>query len=144
MIAKLVVFASHLWPSVCACITWMSILSGNLVYVSSLDHWMVALRTGVLTGVMAVLLTFTPIGRLHSNRYGHAFLVGIVTVFGDAFSHDDNYARSHQDWASAFHVEAVLTGASSGILALARSYAFMYLGAPLRAAWSRMTKGARQ
>jgi hypothetical protein len=45
-------------------------------------HWTIAFHTGLLTGLLAVLLTFTPAAKLYGNRYGNALIVGSLTALG--------------------------------------------------------------
>ena len=47
----------------------MSCMPGSLGNIWSLLHWTIALRTGVVTGLLAVLLSFTPAAKLFQNRY---------------------------------------------------------------------------
>lgn len=148
IVATLVVFAKAFWPSVSACIFWMSVLtcmssasmvSCNAAFVQSLDHWKVASTTGLLAGAFAMLLTFSPIGRLHNSRYGHALLVGIVAVVADVLSHLGRYPQPQEHWFNAYHLEALLTGALSAVLALIGSYVV----AGLRGVWSDIVAAFR-
>jgi hypothetical protein len=120
-------FIQRFWQPTCACMTCMPGSWGNL---PSLAHWTIALHTGLATGILAVLLTFTPAAKLYANRYGNALLVGLLTVFGDAYSH-----ASHYGFVFA---EAIVTGVISGLLALAGSWLFEDRARRLRAAWARL------
>ena len=80
----------------------------------SLAHWTIAFQTGLLTGLLAVLLTFTPVAKLYANRYGNALVVGVLTMLGDGYSHTSHYRIPY--------VEHIVTGAISGALTLAASY----------------------
>ena len=82
----------------------------------SLAHWTIAFQTGLLTGLLAVLLTFTPVAKLYANRYGNALVVGVLTMLGDGYSHTSHYRIPY--------VEHIVTGAISGALTLAASYLF--------------------
>jgi ABC-type thiamin/hydroxymethylpyrimidine transport system permease subunit len=119
-------FAQRLWQPTSACMTCMPGSWGN---VFSLVHWSVALQTGLATGVLAVLLSFTPIGRLFRNRFGNALMVGCLTALGDAYTHPGNFGSAYS--------EALLTGLVSGLLALAGSYVFEDRARRLRALWSK-------
>jgi len=77
-----------------------------------------------------VLLTFTPAARLYANRYGNALVVGLLTMIGDTFSHPGHYGIPH--------LEAVVTGIVSGLLALAGSYVFEDRARRIRALWARL------
>jgi hypothetical protein len=120
-------FAQRFWQPTSACMTCMPGSWGN---VWSLLHWTTALQTGLATGILAVLLTFTPARKLYGNRYGNAAVVGALTALGDAFSHPNHYG--------ALHAEALLTGLVSGLLTLAGSYLFEDRGRRLRSAWARV------
>jgi hypothetical protein len=100
---------------------------GNLM---SLAHWTIALQTGLLTGLLAVLLTFTPAARFYEHRYGNALIVGLLTTIGDAYSHGNHYRIPY--------VEHIGTGVVSALLALAASYLFEDRARRLRAVWARV------
>src|SRR5579875_1332330 len=110
---RLKLFVQRFWQPTSACMTCMP---GSWTHVTSLAHWTIAFRTGLLTGLLAVLLTFTPATKLYENRYGNALLVGLLTALGDAYSHASHYANPY--------VEHILTGAVCGVLALVASYLF--------------------
>ena len=46
-------------------------MPGSLGNLLSAVHWSTALKTGLVTGVVALLLSFTPVARLYPNRYGN-------------------------------------------------------------------------
>jgi hypothetical protein len=109
----------------------MTCMPGSWGNLMSLAHWATALQTGLATGILAVLLTFTPAAKLYSNRYGNALVVGCLTMLGDAYSH-----ANHYDIPFA---EAIVTGVISGLLTLAGSYLFEDRARRLRAAWARIS-----
>ena len=121
------IFVQRLWQPTSACMTCMP---GSLASVWSAAHWELALRTGVATGVLALLLSFTPLARLYGNRYGNALMVGCLTVLGDSYSHPDHYG-----WP---HAEAIVTGLISGSLALLGSYLLENRARRIRSAWLRL------
>jgi hypothetical protein len=120
-------FIMRFWQPTSACMTCMP---GSWGQVTSVVHWTVALQTGLLTGILAVLLTFTPAARLYAHRYGNALIVGLLTTLGDAYSHTSHYRIPF--------VEHLMTGTISGLLALAASYLFEDRARRLRAAWARV------
>jgi hypothetical protein len=122
-------FVQRFWQPTSACITCMP---GSLGNVLSPMHWTIALQTGLATGILAVLLSFTPAGRLYKNRFGNALVVGALTALGDGYSHANHYAIPYG--------EAVVTGVVSGLLTLAGSYLFEDRGRRLRAAWARVSR----
>jgi hypothetical protein len=89
-----------------------------------------ALKTGLATGLVALLLSFTPVARLYPNRYGNALVVGAITALGDAWAHPNHYGL--------FHAEALLTGAVSALLAVLASYLLEDRARRVRAAWARL------
>jgi hypothetical protein len=122
---RVLLFVQRFWQPTSACMTCMP---GSLMNVMSLAHWELALKTGLLTGIIAVLLTFTPVAKLYANRYGNAFVVGALTMLGDSFAHENHYGM--------LHFEAVLTGIVSGLFALAGWYVFEDRARRLRALWA--------
>jgi hypothetical protein len=120
-------FVQRLWQPTSACMTCMPGSWGNL---TSVVHWTVALRTGLVTGIFAVILTFTPAAKLYANRYGNALIVGLLTMLGDAYSHVNHYGIPF--------AEAFVTGVTSGLLTLTGSYLFEDRARRIRAAWGRV------
>jgi hypothetical protein len=116
------------WQPTSACMTCMP---GSLGNVFSAVHWATALQTGLATGLLALLISFTPAARLYLNRYSNALLVGALTALGDAYSHANHYDIPY--------AEAVVTGMVSGLLALAGSFLFEDRARRLRAAWARIS-----
>src|SRR3982750_4996592 len=126
-------FVERFWQPTSAC---MMCMPGSLGNVLSTVHWSIALKTGLVTGVVALLLSFTPVRRLYRNRYGNALVVGGITALGDAYSHANHYGF--------FHAEALLTGAVSALLALAASYLLEDRARRLRGAWSLLRSRPRR
>ena len=122
------VFAQRFWQPTSACMTCMPGSWGNLL---SLDHWSNALQTGLITGILAVVLTLTPAAKLYANRYSNSLVVGCLTMVGDAYSH-----ANHYDIPFA---EPIVTGLISGLLALAGSYLFEDRARRIRALWARIS-----
>ena len=120
-------FLQRLLQPTFACMTCMP---GSLGNIWSLLHWTIALRTGVVTGLLAVLLSFTPAARLFQGRYTNALVVGCLTAFGDAYSHAGHYGIGY--------AEAALTGLVSGLLALIGSFLFEDRARRLRTLWARI------
>ena len=114
----------------------MMCMPGSLGNIFSPVHWSIALKTGLVTGVVALLLSLTPVARLYGNRYGNAFIVGAVTALGDAYSHANHYGF--------FHAEALMTGAVSAMLALLASYLLEDRGRRLRDAWTDLRTRRRR
>jgi hypothetical protein len=121
-------FVQRFWQPTSACMTCMAGSWGN---IGSAVHWTIALQTGLVTGILAVLLTFTPVARLYANRYGNALVVGLLTFLGDSYSHPGHFGFAH--------AEALVTGLISGVLTLIGSYLFEDRARRLRAVWARVT-----
>ena len=104
---RLVVFVKRLWQPTCACMTCMP---GSLAAIGSLAHWITAVQTGVMTGLLALFLTFTPASRLYRSRWGNAAVVAALTMIGDLWSH------AHRDGVRADEVlrTGVVAGAANG------------------------------
>jgi len=113
-----------------ACMVCMT--APTFVNLISLPHWKIALQTGLGTAVLALLLSFTPIGRMFGNRYGNAFVMGALTAIADAWSHPGRF--------EADYAEALLTGVVSGLLVLATSYLIEDRGRRVRDAWARVRR----
>ena len=122
------VMLERLWQPTCACITCMS--APSFVNLVSAVHWKIALQTGVGTGILALLITFTPLGRLFAHRYGNALMVGGLTALADAWSHPGRFGFEYG--------EALLTGLVAGVLALAGSFLLEDRARRVRQAWARM------
>lgn len=118
-------FVQRFWQPTSACMTCMPGSLGNLW---SAAHWGLALQTGLVTGLLAVLLSFTPARTLYRNRWGNALVVGCLTALADAWSHANNY-----EWAFA---EPIVTGLVSAALALVGWTLFEDRARRIRAAWS--------
>ena len=127
---RLRVFVERLWQPTFACITCMT--APTFANLLSATHWKIALQTGVGTGILALLLTLTPLGRLFTNRYGNAALVGCLTAIADAWSHPGRFGLQY--------AEALLTGLVSGLLALGGSFLFEDRARRLRELWERMRR----
>ena len=120
------VFVQRLWQPTSACITCMS--APSFANVLSAVHWKIALQTGIGTGILAVLLTLTPLGKLFTHRYGNALMVGALTTLADAWSHPGRFGLEYG--------EALLTGLVSGLLALAGSFLLEDRARRVRYTWA--------
>jgi len=123
------VFVQRLTQPTCACMICMS--APTFANVVSLPHWRIALQTGIGTGILALLLSFTPVGRLFGQRYGNALLMGGLTAIADAWSHPGRFDSF--TWG-----EAILTGVVSGLIVLATSFLIEDRGRRVRDTWARL------
>lgn len=120
-------FVQRFWQPTSACMTCMPGSLGNVV---SPEHWLTALQTGLGTGLLVLLVTFTPARRLFAHPYSNAAVVAALTTVGDLYAH-----RSHYGGALG---EALLTGAVSGALALVAWFLLEDRARRVRAAWRRV------
>ena len=121
-------FVQRFWQPASACMTCMP---GSWANIASIVHWTIALRTGLLTALLAVLLTFTPAAKFYEHRYGNALIVGLLTTIGDAYSHPSRYHIPY--------VEHIATGAVSAVITLVASYLLENKAKRLRAVWTRFS-----
>ena len=122
--ARLVV--QRLTQPTCACMVCMT--APTFVNLVSLPHWKIALQTGLGTGFLALLLSFTPVGKLFGQRYGNAALMGALTALADAWSHPGRFEVEYG--------EALLTGVVSGLIVLATTFLIEDRARRVREAWA--------
>jgi cell division inhibitor SulA len=120
-------FVERFWQPTSAC---MMCMPGSLGNLWSATHWLTALQTGLVTGVLALLISFTPLARLYRQRLGNAAIVGSLTAFGDAYAHPNHYGF--------LHAEALLTGVISAVLAWVASYLLEDRARRVRRGWARL------
>lgn len=120
------VFIQRITQPTCACM--LSMTAPTFANLASLVHWKIALQTGIGTGILALLLTFTPLGRVFAHRYSNAAAMGVLTAAADAWVHPGRFQVAYG--------EALLTGLVSGLLVLATS--FVVESPRVRQAWSRL------
>ena len=118
-------FAERFWQPTSAC---MMCMPGSLGKLWNVVHWETASRTGLVTGLLALALSFTPAAWLYRSRFGNALAVGCLTALGDTYSHPNHYGSSH--------AEALLTGTVSATLALVGSYLLEDRARRVRQAWA--------
>jgi hypothetical protein len=122
-------FIERFWQPTSACMTCMP---GSLGNALSGVHWTIALQTGLATGLLALVLSFTPVARLYRDRWGNAIVVGSLTALGDAYSHPGHYGF--------LHAEALLTGAVSAALSVLASFVLEDRARRPRAAWAALRR----
>ena len=131
---RLRVVVQRLTQPTCACMVCMTAPAfANLV---SLPHWKIALQTGIGTGILALLLTFTPLGRMFGDKYKNALLMGILTALADMWSHPGRPEFKFN------YGEALVTGLVSGLIVLATSFLIEDRARRVRSAWVWI-RGAR-
>lgn len=125
---RLRVVIQRLTQPTCACM--VSMTAPTFANLASLTHWKIALQTGLGTGLLALLLTFTPLGRLFVGRYSNAITMGVLTAAADLWSHAGRFENEFG--------EAILTGVVSGLIVLATSYLIEDRGRRVRTAWGKI------
>ena len=120
--------AQRFWQPTPACLTCMP----GFAHVASPVHWEIALRTGLATGALVLLLSFTRLKARFHDRYFNALLVGLLTALGDAYSHESHYGT--------LEAEALLTGLVAGLFTLVTSFLFEDRARRLRTAWARIVR----
>jgi len=93
-----------------SCLIMMT--QGNLLAIT-IGHWITALKTGFLTGIMAVAVAVFGNKKMQDNKFVVAGVTGFLTAIADLFVHPSHY--------SGVHTEAVITGIGAGLLCLALS-----------------------
>jgi hypothetical protein len=125
-------FVARFWQPTGACMTAMP---GSWGQFANAVHWGIALKTGLVTAILAVLISFTPLGALYRHRLGNALCVGCLTAVGDLYSH---LSQAGGEGPAGLHwAEVSVTGAVSAALALAGSYLFEDRARRVRALWAR-------
>jgi hypothetical protein len=93
-----------------SCLIMMT--QGNLLAIT-IGHWITALKTGFLTGIMAVAVAVFGNKEMQDNKFVVAGVTGFLTAIADLFVHPSHYA--------GVHTEAVITGIGAGLLCLTLS-----------------------
>ena len=109
---KLSLFASAIAKVTPACL--MLMVQGNALALTT-THWITALKTSVVVGVILVALSFSAKTKaLSDNNYSMAGMVGLVTALADFNIHPSNFAGET--------TEALVTGIAAGVLWLLVSF----------------------
>lgn len=108
---KAAVFGRHICQSTTACLIAMT--QGDLTTVT-IGHWVKALQTGVGTGIIGVLFTFSSLVKIQTNRFGVATIAFLGTVISDYLSHPTHFGS---EWT-----EALVTGLGAAGLCLLVSF----------------------
>lgn len=108
---RLAIFARHVGQSTAACLTAMT--QGDLSALT-LQHWKVALTTGVSAGVLGILVSLGPLFRFYSDRWSVAAIAFFATVLADRWTHPTHFGGP---WT-----EALVTGLAAAALSLMISY----------------------
>jgi len=92
----------------------MLMVQGNVLALA-LMHWMTALKTAGVVGVLLVALSFSAKTKaISDNKYSMSGMVALVTTLVDFNMHPSNY--------SGETTEALMTGIAAGLLWLLVSF----------------------
>ena len=86
---------------------------GNTIALKA-KHFINAGKTGLITGLMAVALSFCAKKELQDNKYIVAGAVAFLTAVADILVHPGKFGGPE--------TEAIITGIGAGLLSLALSY----------------------
>lgn len=107
---KFEIFARRVSEATPSCL--MIMVQGNVMSLT-FSHWLKALQVGVLTGAMAVLVSFSGRKELQENKFVIAGLTGFLTAVADFMTHPTHFGGPT--------TEAITTGIAAGLLCLALS-----------------------
>jgi hypothetical protein len=113
--ARSIIFIRHLGQSTAACLLAMT--RGDISAIG-LDHWLVALTTGGITGTLGVLVTLTPLKRQYGNKWFFAAVVFVGTFVADWLTHPSHFGGPL--------TEALATGAAASIISLMLPHTPLY------------------
>lgn len=108
---RLIIFFRHLGQSTAACLLAMT--RGDISAIG-LDHWLVALTTGGITGALGIFVTLTPLKRHYGNKWFFAAVVFIGTFVADWLTHPSHFGGPL--------TEAFVTGTAASIISLTLSH----------------------
>ena len=87
----------------------VAMVQGDLT-VLSMKHAITASKTGIITGLAMLAVSFIPWEKVRENQWVSIFLVGVFTIIGDLWNHSTHFG--------APAVEAIATGFGAMILAV--------------------------
>jgi hypothetical protein len=107
---KTEIFVRRLSEATPSCL--MMMVQGNVLALT-LTHWGKALQVGGLTGILAVLVSFSGRKEPQENKFVIAGLTGFLTAIADFLTHPTHFGGPS--------TEAIATGIGAGLLCLALS-----------------------
>jgi len=93
-----------------SCLIMMT--QGNVLAIT-IGHWLTALKTGFLTGIMAVAVAIFGNQKMQDNKFVVAGITGFLTAIADLVIHPSHFGGAN--------TEAIVTGIGAGLLCLALS-----------------------
>ena len=107
---KFDIFIRRLSEATPSCL--MLMVQGNVLALT-IPHWIKALQVGGLTGLLAVIVSFSERKELQDNKFVIAGLTGFLTTVADFVLHPSHFGGQS--------TEAIVTGIGAGLLCLALS-----------------------
>jgi hypothetical protein len=107
---KFDIFIRRLSEATPSCL--MLMVQGNVLALT-IPHWIKALQVGGLTGLLAVIVSFSERKELQDNKFVIAGLTGFLTTVADFLLHPSHFGGQS--------TEAIVTGIGAGLLCLALS-----------------------
>ena len=83
------------------------------VLAITIGHWLTALKTGFLTGIMAVAVAIFGNQKMQDNKFVVSGITGFLTAMADLIVHPSHFGGPN--------TEAIVTGIGAGLLCLALS-----------------------
>jgi hypothetical protein len=106
LLAKWRIFFGRLIQAAPPCLLLM--VQGNFSAIE-LKHWVIAVQTGVLTGIIAIAVSFCFREKdWHENKYVLAAITSICTAIADRITHPTHFGNDVS--------EALVTGMAAGLL----------------------------
>ena len=93
-----------------SCLIMMT--QGNVLAIT-IGHWLTALKTGFLTGIMAVAVAVFGNQKMQDNKFVISGITGFLTAIADLIVHPSHFGGPN--------TEAIVTGIGAGLLCLALS-----------------------
>lgn len=113
---KLRIFYKRVYEASIPCAVLM--VQGNILGLTP-KHILIALKTGILTGAFALLLSFVPyLKQFYNNKVVLAFVIFFCTTSADLLNHPSHF------WSS--YGEALATGLGAVLIFLGVKYASRY------------------
>lgn len=106
IVARSTIFLRRISEVVPAC---LMVVQGNITAITP-EHWLVALKTGCLTGVGAIIVSFIKNDDMRDNKFVMAGMVGFLTAVADFLVHPSHFGGEH--------TEALVTGIAAGLLCI--------------------------
>lgn len=110
---KLRIFYKRVYEASIPCAVLM--VQGNILGLTP-KHILIALKTGILTGAFALLLSFVPyLKQFYNNKLILAFVIFVCTTLADVLNHPTHFGDAT--------TEALATGLGAVLIFLGVKYA---------------------